>query len=86
MGQRVLRSGVGEDMSEALSAYALKQATLLQHLGKAFASLWYPALVGHGIDPEWPNHYNLDPSDVEALQVPVPEEDDVHGADLDDIF
>ena len=86
MDRRVLRSGVGHDMSEALSAYALKQAALLQHMGKAFASLWYPALVGHGIDTEWPTHYNLDPSDVDALQVPVPEENDVHDADLDDMF
>ena len=49
------RANEGEDMQEALNAYAAKEAQVLWDMGDSFADQWYPLLVSQGIDPKWPS-------------------------------
>lgn len=83
-----LRANEGEDMQEALNAYAVKQAQVLWDMGDSFANQWYPLLVSQGIDPKWPSRYlanqtsHGDQMDVEETGI----NNDENDCELDDIF
>jgi hypothetical protein len=79
---------VGEDMQEALMAYAMKQAQILLEKGELFARQWYPLLMAHGGDPEWPARFLVDCSGGEEMKEVdwMDDEEDGIDDDLDDIF
>ena len=82
------RANEGEDMQEALNAYAAKEAQVLWDMGDSFADQWYPLLVSQGIDPKWPSRYLASRSssgnqmDVVEMEV----DDDENDCELDDTF
>jgi hypothetical protein len=51
-------------VQEGITAYAERQAHIVQALAHSFAQKWLPLLKGYSITPNWPKHYI--PSDSDA--------------------
>ena len=85
-----LRANEGEEMQEALNAYAAKQAQVLWDMGESFAHQWYPLLVSQGINPKWPSHYltnRVCKEDLmDVVEMKMDDDDDENDCELDDMF
>jgi hypothetical protein len=52
--QAAARTGLPQDISDGVAAYAAKQAHVNRALAKSFASQWHALLIVNEISIEWP--------------------------------
>jgi hypothetical protein len=82
LSRRTARSDVSPELADGLSAYGVKQHSILQRMGRRFGAMWWPILVANDLEVNWPVNFipqnrttTYQPAHVEVDAIDIFEDD-----------